>query len=50
MAYRTIRINWLPDSRAQWHVFTADTWRIPQAVLREVDRNYKHPVAESSDD
>jgi hypothetical protein len=23
MAYRTIRINWLPDSRAQWHVFTA---------------------------
>ena len=23
MAYRTIRINWLPDSQTQWQVFTA---------------------------
>jgi hypothetical protein len=34
----------------EYHSFTAATWRIPNAVLREVDANYKRPVAESSDD
>lgn len=40
----------VPACDGEWHAFTAATWRIPQAVLREIDRNYKHPVAESSDD
>jgi hypothetical protein len=34
----------------EYHSFTAATWLIPNAVLREVDANYKRPVAESSDD
>ncbi len=40
----------VPACDGEYHSFTAETWRIPNAVLREVDRNYKHPVAETSDD
>ena len=40
----------VPACDGEFHTFTAETWRIPGAVLREVDRNYKHPVAEASED
>jgi hypothetical protein len=40
----------IPFCDGEYHTFTAETWRIPNAVLREVDANYKRPVAESSDD
>lgn len=40
----------VPACDGEYHSFTAATWRIPGAVLREVDRNYKHPVAETSED
>jgi hypothetical protein len=40
----------VPACDGEYHSFTAETWRIPNAVLREVDANYKRPVAESSDD
>jgi hypothetical protein len=40
----------IPACDGEFHSFTADTWRLPGAVLREVDRNYKHPVAEASED
>ncbi|HEY7020386.1 MAG TPA: hypothetical protein VH349_04660 [Ktedonobacterales bacterium] len=40
----------IPHCDGEYHSFTAATWRIPNAVLREVDANYKRPVAESSDD
>jgi hypothetical protein len=40
----------IPTCDGEYHTFTAETWRIPGAVLREVDRNYKHPVAEASED
>jgi hypothetical protein len=40
----------VPLCDGEYHTFTAETWRIPNAVLREVDANYKRPVAESSDD
>lgn len=34
----------------EYHTFTPEQWRAPGAVLREVDRNYRKPVAETSDD
>jgi hypothetical protein len=40
----------IPYCDGEYHSFTAATWRIPNVVLREVDANYKRPVAESSDD
>lgn len=40
----------IPACDGEFHSFTADTWRLPGAVLREVDRNYQHPVAEASED
>jgi hypothetical protein len=40
----------VPACDGEYHSFTPETWSIPNAVLREVDRNYKHPVAETSDD
>ncbi|HEV8191033.1 MAG TPA: hypothetical protein VGP82_06060 [Ktedonobacterales bacterium] len=40
----------VPACNGEFHSFTAETWRQPGAVLREVDRNYKHPVAEASED
>ncbi|HEX9038417.1 MAG TPA: hypothetical protein VF808_15650 [Ktedonobacterales bacterium] len=40
----------IPACDGEYHTFTARTWTIPGAVLREVDRNYKKPVAEPSGD
>jgi len=40
----------VPACDGEYHRFTAATWRIPGVILREVDRNYKKPVAETSDD
>ena len=40
----------VPACDGEYHVFTPTTWRIPGIVLREVDRNYRKPVAETSDD
>lgn len=40
----------VPTCDGEYHSFTPQTWRIPGVVLREVDRNYRKPVAEASDD
>ncbi|MDE3228917.1 MAG: hypothetical protein KGO05_03460 [Chloroflexota bacterium] len=40
----------VPACDGEYHSFTAETWRIPGIVLREVDRCYKKPVSEASDD
>lgn len=40
----------VPACDGEYHIFTPETWRIPGIVLREVDRNYRKPVAETSDD
>lgn len=40
----------VPACDGEYHIFTPETWRLPGAVLREVDRNYRKPVAETSDD
>jgi hypothetical protein len=40
----------VPACDGEYHSFTPQTWRIPGVVLREVDRNYRKPVAEASDD
>ncbi len=40
----------IPACDGEYHSFTPATWRIPNTVLREVDRNYKRPVAETSSD
>ncbi len=40
----------IPHCDGEYHTFTAATWGLPNAVLREVDRNYKRPIAESSSD
>lgn len=40
----------VPTCDGEYHIFTAETWSIPGVVLREVDRNYRKPVAETSDD
>ena len=40
----------VPACDGEYHSFTAETWRIPGVVLREVDRCYRRPVAETSDD
>lgn len=42
--------NPVPACDGEYHVFTPETWRLPGAVLHEVDRNYRKPVAETSDD
>jgi len=39
-----------PACDGEYHSFTAETWSIPGAVLAEVDRNYRKPVAEASED
>ncbi len=39
-----------PACDGEYHSVTAQTWAIPGAVLREVDRNYQKPVAEASAD
>ncbi|MBF6590218.1 MAG: hypothetical protein IVW57_06750 [Ktedonobacterales bacterium] len=40
----------VPACDGEYHSFTRQTWHIPGAVLRELDRNYQHPVAEASED
>jgi hypothetical protein len=40
----------VPACDGEYHSFTARTWAIPGIVLREVDRNYRKPVAEASED
>lgn len=40
----------IPACDGEYHSFTAQTWRIPGAVLKELNRNYKQPVAEASED
>lgn len=40
----------VPTCDGEYHTFTAETWAIPGVVLREVDRNYRKPVAEPSAD
>lgn len=40
----------VPQCDGEYHSFTAETWTIPGAVLHEVDRNYRKPVAEPSAD
>ncbi|HET9111589.1 MAG TPA: hypothetical protein VFN78_12245 [Ktedonobacterales bacterium] len=42
--------NPVPACDGEYHVFTPETWRLPGVVLHEVDRNYRKPVAETSDD
>ena len=40
----------VPACDGEYHSFTTETWSIPGVVLREVDRCYRRPVAETSDD
>ncbi|MEO7001794.1 MAG: hypothetical protein ABI068_08220 [Ktedonobacterales bacterium] len=40
----------IPACDGEYHSFSPKTWKIPGAVLREVDNNYKKPVAETSED
>ncbi len=40
----------VPACDGEYHSFTPKTWAIPGVVLREVDRNYQKPVAETSED
>lgn len=40
----------VPACDGEYHSFTAATWKRPGALLRELNRNYEHPVAESSED
>jgi len=40
----------VPRCDGEYHTFTEETWSIPGAVLSEVDRNYRKPVAEASED
>lgn len=40
----------VPACDGEYHSFTPKMWAIPGVVLREVDRNYKKPVAETSED
>ena len=39
-----------PECDGEYHSFTPKMWAIPGLVLREVDRNYQKPVAETSED
>jgi hypothetical protein len=40
----------VPACDGEYHSFTRETWRLPGALLRELHRNYEHPVAETSED
>ncbi|HST89652.1 MAG TPA: hypothetical protein VLJ14_14860 [Ktedonobacterales bacterium] len=40
----------MPACDGEYHSFTRETWRLPGALLRELHRNYEHPVAETSED
>lgn len=39
-----------PDCDGEYHILTPAMWRHRGLVLRELNRNYEHPVAESSED
>ena len=39
-----------PRCDGEFHSFTPEMWRQRGAVLRELNRNYEHPVAETSED
>lgn len=40
----------VPVCDGEYHSFTPQMWRHRGAVLRELHRNYEHPVAETSED
>lgn len=40
----------VPICDGEYHSFTPEMWRQRGVVLRELNRNYEHPVAESSED
>lgn len=40
----------VPVCDGEYHTFTPAMWRHRGAVLRELHRNYEHPVAETSED
>ena len=40
----------VPACDGEYHSFTRETWRLPGVLLRELHRNYEHPVAETSED
>jgi hypothetical protein len=40
----------IPLCDGEYHSFTAAMWRQRGVVLRELHRNYEHPVAETSED
>ena len=40
----------VPACDGEYHSLTPRMWAIPGVVLREVDRNYQKPVAETSED
>ena len=40
----------IPLCDGEYHTFTPAIWRIRGALLRELNRNYERPVAETSED
>lgn len=40
----------VPACDGEYHILTPAMWRHRGVVLRELDRNYEHPVAETSED
>ena len=40
----------IPICDGEYHTFTPDMWHLRGAVLRELNRNYERPVAETSED
>jgi hypothetical protein len=40
----------VPACDGEYHAFTPPMWRQRGALLRELNRNYEHPVAETSED
>jgi hypothetical protein len=40
----------VPRCDGEYHSLTPEMWRHRGAVLRELNRNYEHPVAETSED
>jgi hypothetical protein len=39
-----------PICDGEYHTLTRDMWRLRSAVLKELNRNYERPVAETSED
>lgn len=40
----------VPRCDGEYHILTPEMWRARGVVLRELHRNYEHPVAETSED